>query len=213
MIELILTATLQTFVMLIVSGILGLALGIPLGLVLFLTQKGQRLTSPRLNFWIGLLTNLLRSIPYIILIVLMIPLTRLIVGSSIGLAAAIVPLSLGALLLVARMAEDAFKTVPKELLETGFALGATNSQTVFKILIPESLPSLVSGFTNILIMLVGFSAMSGAVGGGGLGDLAIRYGYQRYDVMMLVTIVLILIGLVQIIQMVGDALSKRLTHS
>lgn len=212
MIDLIFISTLQTLVMIIVAGAVGVTFGIPLGLVLFLTQKGQRLASPVLNFWVGLLTNLLRSIPYIILIVLMIPLTRLIVGSSIGLAASIVPLSLGALLLVARMAEDAFKSVPKELLETGFSLGATNHQIILKILIPESLPALASGLTNILIMLVGFSAMSGAVGGGGLGDLAIRYGYQRYDVIMLTAIVVVLIGLVQLIQMVGDKISKRLMH-
>lgn len=212
MMILLLKASLETLVMVFTSGLTGVIFGIPLGLLLYLTGPGGLIARPRTHFLFSISTNILRSIPYIILIVIMIPLTRLLVGSSIGLLASIVPLSVASFLLVARMAQDAFKTIAPELVETGVALGAPLPHIITKILLPESLPVLVSGFTNILIMLVGFSAMAGAVGGGGLGDLAIRYGYQRYDALMLLIIVVILVGLVQLIQTVGETLARKLSH-
>lgn len=212
MINLVMTATLETLIMLFIASGVGVLFGVPLGLFLYLTRKGNLMSHAAIHSALGLITNLLRSIPYIILIVLLIPLTRILAGSSIGLGASIVPLSLASILLTARMAEDAFKTVKVGLIETGTALGATHFQIVAKVILPESLPALTSGMTNVLIMLVGFSAMSGAVGGGGLGDLAIRYGYQRYDMTVLFIIVVILIGFVQLIQMAGDKISKKVTH-
>ncbi|MBX9697681.1 MAG: ABC transporter permease subunit [Alphaproteobacteria bacterium] len=212
MIDLVINATSETLTMVGIAGVMGVLLGVPLGLFLYLTRKGNLMSHAAIHGVLGLLTNLLRSIPYIILIVLLIPLSRILTGSSIGLAASIVPLSLASILLTARMAEDAFKTVAVGLIETGIALGAAHFQIVSKIILPESLPALTSGMTNVLIMLVGFSAMSGAVGGGGLGDLAIRYGYQRYDMTVLIIIVAILIGFVQLIQMAGDRISKKITH-
>src|SRR5262249_44040291 len=157
---------------------------------------------------LGSIVNAFRSIPYIILIVLLIPFTRLLVGSSIGLWAAIVPLAVAGFLLIARIGEEAFLTVPKELIETGQAMGATLRQIILKILIPEATPRLVGGITTIVINLIGFSAMAGAVGGGGLGDLAIRYGYQRYELVILAVIVIILVFFVQVVQMMGDYLIR-----
>lgn len=212
MIDLLMTATFETLIMIFVASAMGGLFGVPLGLFLYLTRKGNLMSNAAVHGTLGLITNLLRSIPYIILIVLLIPITRILAGSSIGLGASIVPLSLASILLTARTAEDAFKTVRVGLIETGIALGADHFQIITKIILPESLPTLISGMTNVLIMLVGFSAMSGAVGGGGLGDLAIRYGYQRYDMTVLVIIVAILIGFVQFIQMAGDRISKKITH-
>jgi D-methionine transport system permease protein len=141
---------------------------------------------------------------------LLTPLTRFLVGSSIGTTAALVPLTLASALLVTRMVEGALSTVPQGLVETGLAMGASRWQIIQKILLPEALPLIVSGMTTVIINVIGFSAMAGAVGGGGLGDLAIRYGYQRYDFYLLLWIVGILIVLVQVIQLLGDSLSQAL---
>lgn len=211
MTDLVLTATVETLVMVGVSTGIGLLLGLPIALVLYLYRPQGLKQNPVVYNLLGSVVNAFRSIPYIILIVLLIPLTRLLVGSSIGLWAAIVPLSVASFLLIARIGEEAFLTVPKELIETGQAMGATLQQIIHKILFPESLPRLVGGITTIIINLIGFSAMAGAVGGGGLGDLAIRYGYQRYDVFILVVIVIILVLFVQIVQMIGDHLVRVMT--
>lgn len=211
MMDLLLTATLETLIMVGISTSISLIIGLPIALMLYLYRPFGIKQNHYVYNILGSVVNAFRSIPYIILIVLLIPFTRLLVGTSIGLWAAIVPLSVAGLLLVARIGEEAFLTIPKELIETGQAMGATLQQIITKILIPEATPRLVGGITTIIINLIGFSAMAGAVGGGGLGDLAIRYGYQRYDLFILTVIVIILVFFVQVVQMMGDRIVKVMT--
>jgi D-methionine transport system permease protein len=212
MTALILKSLYETLLMVGISCLVGIAMGLPLAVLIFLTSPNNLWHCPWAYHSLSLVINALRSIPYIILIVLLIPLTRLMVGSSIGLAASIVPLSLASILLMSRFGEDALRTVPRDLIEMGLAMGASHAQIVFKILLQEALPRLAAGSCMMMINIIGYSAMAGAVGGGGLGDLAIRYGYQRYDVCTLLIIVALLIGLVQLVQTIGDALTKKLTH-
>lgn len=200
----------ETLQMVIVSMFLGVIFGVPLGTLLFASSpKG---INPNRGLYEGLsfFVNSARSIPYIILTILLIPITRLCIGSAIGTSAAIFPLTLAAILLIARVSEDALLNLPRTFIEIGQSMGATPLSIVRKILLPEALPSLVIQLTTIAINLVGFSAMAGTVGGGGLGDLAIRFGHQRYDVTLVVFIVIILIALVQLIQMMGNALAHYL---
>ncbi len=200
----------ETLQMVIVSLFLGIVFGLPLGTLLFASSpKGIK---PHRGFYEGLsfFINSARSIPYIILTILLIPMTRFCIGAAIGTSAAIFPLTLAAILLIARVSEDALLNLPRTFIEIGQSMGATSFAIIRKILLPEALPSLVIQFTTIAINLVGFSAMAGTVGGGGLGDLAIRFGHQRYDVTLVVFIVIILIILVQLIQMLGNALAFRL---
>jgi D-methionine transport system permease protein len=198
----------ETLLMVGISTVLGIAVGLPLGMMLFAcSPKGirpNRSLFESLSFFI----NYARSIPYIILTVLLIPFTRLCVGTSIGTLAAIFPLTLAAILLIARASEEAFLNLPRTFTEIGTSMGATPIRIFKVILLPEALPGLVIQLTTIIINLVGFSAMAGTVGGGGLGDLAIRYGYQRYDTALVVTIVVILIALVQVIQSTGNAMAR-----
>lgn len=210
MMFLLLEATLQTVVMIGVSTLAGGVMGLPLAVLLFTSDTGGLYENAALKRGVGFVVNALRSIPYIILIIALIPMTRLIAGSSIGTAAACVPLSLAAIMLMARVGEEALRTVPKGLIEAAQSMGATRFQIIMKVLLPECLPTLVGGSTLVIINLIGFSAMAGAIGGGGLGDLAIRYGYQRYQTDVVFQIVLILIALVQGIQMLGDGLARRL---
>lgn len=206
--DLIIQALFETLLMVFASSLIGIVFGFPLAMILFNYDK---MSKGKLFYHIlSFLVNASRSIPYIILVVLMIPFSRMIVGSSIGVYAAIIPLGVSAILLVARIIEDAFNNVASGLIEVGVAMGASKLQIFLKILIPEALPNIVAGITLVAINLVGFSAMAGAVGGGGLGDLAIRYGYQRYDLEILAIIVLILILLVQIIQIIGNKISNQL---
>lgn len=199
----------QTLYMIAVSGVLSVLLGIPLGVLLYTTRARQILANPWLSRMMGGLTNIIRSIPFIILLVAIVPLTRLIVGTSIGTNAAIVPLTLGAIPFVGRMVENALMEVAPGLIEAGQAMGASAWQIIVKILLPEALPGIINGITVTLVTLVNYSAMAGAVGGGGLGDLAIRYGYQRFDVGVMVFTIAILIILVQWIQMTGDACARH----
>lgn len=210
MTDLILQALMETILMVLISSIIGVIFGLPLAIILF--NSGNKGMSPcKITYnCLSLLINASRSIPYIILTVLMIPFSRMIVGSSIGVYAAIIPLGLSAILLMARIVEEALKSLPAGLIETGISMGASKLQVLQKILIPEALPSIVAGVTQVVINLVGFSAMAGAVGGGGLGDLAIRYGYQRYNLEVLAIIVFILIILVQILQTTGNIIAARL---
>jgi D-methionine transport system permease protein len=208
--ELIFSGLLETLLMVIASSVIGVLLGTPLAIVVFNTGPSGMAHCRWIHWFLGGLINSVRSVPYIILTVLLIPVSRILVGSSIGTLSAVVPLGVSATLLIARVIEDALKTVPKGLIEAGFSMGATQHQIMWKILIPEALPSIVSGLTLVMISLIGFSAMAGAVGGGGLGDLAIRYGYQRYQLGVLGIVVLILIVLVQITQWMGDRLTTRL---
>lgn len=208
----LLTALWQTIYMVLVSGGISIVIGIPLGVLLLTTRRGNLLGNYFINRLLSIIVNALRSIPFIILLVAIVPLTRLLVGTSIGTAAAIVPLTIGAIPFVARIVENALDEVAPGLVEAGLAMGATPWQVIVKILLAESLPSIVNGVTVTLVTLVSFSAMAGAVGGGGLGDLAIRYGYQRFDVKVMLLTIIILIILVQCLQMAGDRLASRLTH-
>jgi len=205
-------ATLDTLIMLFASLALTIVLGVPLGVLLFLTGEGQLAQSKLANRTLGLVINLLRSIPFVILLILMIPLTLLLVGTSLGVAGAIPPLVAGAAPFYARLVEGALREVPRVTIEAAQAMGATRFQIIVKGLLPETLPSLISGATVTAVALVSFTAMAGVVGAGGLGDLAIRYGYQRFQTdVMLVTVVLLIV-LVQLIQFAGDYLSRRFDY-
>lgn len=210
MTDLILHSFYESFLLILVPTIMGILIGIPIALFLWTHSPYGIRPKPFVEKFIKSGINVLRSIPFIILIVLLTPLTRYIVGSSIGVWAAIVPLSLTAILLIAKVSEDTFKTIDRSLIEMGLAMGASVTQIIQRILLPESLPSLISNIVTIIINLIGFSAMAGAVGGGGLGDLAIRYGYQRYDFTLLGVIVVILILMVEGVQKGGDYLYKKM---
>jgi len=210
MTSLIIQSSLETLLMIGASAILSVLIGIPLAILLWLTSPLGLAPHPYLRHMLDGFINAIRSIPYIILVILLMPMTRFVVGSSIGTLAAIIPLSLAGSLLVTRMVKDVFFNIDRGLIEVGLAMGASKRQIITKILLHEAMPSIVAGVTTVLINLVGFSAMAGAVGGGGLGDLAIRYGYQRYDFTLMVIIVVILIILVQAIQMTGDFISHTL---
>jgi len=211
MTSLLLQSFLETILMVGISAIISIIVGIPLAISLSITAPGGLYPHPWINHVLGGCVNAIRSIPYIILVVLLMPLTRIMVGSSIGTLAAIIPLSLAGALLVTRMVEDSLRGIKHELIEVGLAMGASKRQIITKILLYEAMPSITAGITTVLINLIGFSAMAGAVGGGGLGDLAIRYGYQRYDFFLMMIIVVILIALVQCIQMIGDFISRKLS--
>ena len=202
----------ETLVMVGTSGVVGALVGLPLGVLLFLTDRGGVLQSVAANRVMGLTVNAVRSTPFIILLVAVIPLTRVIVGTSIGTAAAVVPLTIACAPFFARLVETALREVDRGLIETAEALGATTRQIVFKVLLPEALPGIVAGLTITFVSLVGYSAMAGAIGGGGLGDLGIRYGYQRFLPEVMVAVVVILIVFVQLVQSFGDWLVRRLSH-
>ena len=212
MLGLFATSLWETVVMVGVSGFAGALIGIPLGVLLRLTDKGGAMQNLPVNRTLGAVVNAARSTPFIILLVAVIPLTRALVGTSIGTVAAIVPLTLSAAPFVARLVESALREVDGGLVEAAQAMGANTWQIVFKVLLPEALPGIAAGLTITLITLVGYSAMAGAIGGGGLGDLGIRYGYQRFlpDVMLAVVVVLIIF--VQVVQSLGDWLVRRLSH-
>ena len=193
-----------------------LILGLPLGVLLHVTSsedQGGIIPQPLFNNILGRIVNVLRSFPFIILMILLIPLSRLIVGTSIGTKATIVPLSIAAAPFVARIIESALKEVDPGVVQAAKAMGSTNSQIIIKVLILEAMPSLVSGVTLTIINLIGYSAMAGAIGGGGLGDLAIRYGYQRFRPSYMVAAVLVILILVEVIQVVGNKLSAKLLAS
>ena len=200
----------ETIYMVIVSMAISTAIGIPLGVLLHVTARGEILDAPMLNRTIGALVNAVRSIPFIILMVAIIPLTRLIVGSAIGTTAAMVPLVIASVPFIGRQVETSLREVPHGLVEAALAMGATPMQIITRILLPESIPGIVSQLTTVIIALVGESAMAGAIGGGGLGDLAIRYGYQRFRPDIMIATVVILIVLVQLVQLTGNALAARM---
>ncbi len=194
------------------SGFFGFLLGLPIGVILFLTRKGQLLENRFWNRILSVLVNIFRSIPFIILIVWMIPFTRSIVGTSIGIYAALVPLSIGVAPFIARLVENSLLEVPSGLIETARALGANPFQIIQKVLLPESLPSLINNAAITLITLVGYSAMGGAVGAGGLGQIGYQYGYIGYDAVIMNIVLVLLVILVFIIQFAGDTLSKKFNH-
>lgn len=212
MIALLLEATGETLLMVGVATAVAAVLGLPLGIVLVVTSPGHILERPAANRLLGAVVNATRSTPFVILLVAIIPFTRLVVGTSIGTAAAIVPLSIAAIPFVARLSETALREVDQGLVEAAQAMGAAPRQIVLKVLVPEALPGLVAGLTITVVSLIGYSAMAGAVGGGGLGDVGIRYGYQRFQPEVMAAVVVILIVLVQGIQSIGDHLARRVNH-
>ena len=212
MLDLFASSLWETLVMVGISGLVGGLIGVPLGVFLRLTDHGGVLENGPLNKLVGWLVNAVRSTPFIILLVAIIPFTRFITGSSIGTAAAVVPLTIAAAPFVARLVESALREVDQGLIEAAQAMGATTGQIVWKVLLPEALPGIVAGLTISFVSLTGYSAMAGAVGGGGLGDLGIRYGYQRFLPDVMLAVVLILIVFVQAIQSLGDWAVRRLSH-
>ena len=210
MIPLLTKALGETVYMVAVSMAIASIIGVPLGVLLHTTDKGQILESLPLNQTIGSIVNALRSIPFIILMVAIIPLTRFLVGSAIGTTAAIVPLVIASIPFIGRQVETSLKEVPAGLVEAAQSMGATPAQIITKVLLPEAMPGIVSQLTTVIIALVGESAMAGAIGGGGLGDLAIRYGYQRFRPEIMLATVVILIVLVQLVQFLGNTLAKKL---
>lgn len=203
------SATIDTIYMVAVAGLIGSLIGLPIGIFLATSGKDELFPAPTLNRIVGLIVNATRSTPFIILVVAIIPFTRLLTGTSIGTKAAIVPLTIATIPFVARLVEAAIREIDKGLIEAARAMGATPMQIVFKVLLAEARPALTLALTMTIVSLIGYSAMVGAVGGGGLGDLGIRYGYQRFmpDVMLVVVIVLIV--LVQAVQSAGDGMARR----
>lgn len=212
MIQLLMKGTWETVVMTFLSGLFGFILGLPTGVMLFLTRQGQLMENKWTNRILSVVVNIFRAIPFIILIVWMIPFTRMLVGTSIGVKAALVPLSIGAAPFVARMVENSLLEVPAGLIEAARALGARPMQIVRKVLLPEALPSIINGASIALISLVGYSAMGGAVGAGGLGQIGYQYGYVGYDVVVMNTVLILLVAFVFLIQFMGDYFSKRMDH-
>ena len=210
MIPLLSKALGETVYMVAVSMVIASAIGIPLGVLLHTTGRGQILEAPAWNRILGAVVNAIRSIPFIILMVAIIPLTRLLVGTAIGTTAAMVPLIIAAVPFIGRQVETSLTEVPYGLVEAALSMGATPLQIIRRVLLPEAMPSIVAQLTTVIISLVGESAMAGAIGGGGLGDLAIRYGYQRFRPDVMIATVVILIILVQLVQFAGNLLAKRL---
>lgn len=202
----------ETVFMTLASGFFGFLIGLPVGIILFLTRKNQLMESVLYNRVLSIIVNIFRSIPFIILIVWLIPFTRALIGTSIGVYAALVPLSIGAAPFIARLVENSLLEVPRGLIETARALGASPMQIIYKVLLPEALPSLINNATITLITLVGYSAMGGAVGAGGLGQIGYQYGYVGYNLVIMNIVIVLLIALVFCIQFVGDRLSKFFNH-
>lgn len=201
--------TLDTLYMVGVSTFFTVALGLPLGVLLVITDEKGLSRSPVINQTLGFIVNIARSLPFIILLVVVIPFTRLVAGTTIGATAAIVPLSLAAIPFFARVAESGLREVDRGLVEAAQAMGCSNGQIILKVLIPEAMPSLILGVALTVISLISYSAMAGAIGGGGLGDLAIRYGYQRFETGVMIATVLLLVVMVQGIQALGNKLALK----
>jgi D-methionine transport system permease protein len=210
LIRIIIEATIDTLTMVAVAGLLGTVFGVPLGVFLATSRKGELFAAPLFNAALGFVVNVTRSTPFIILVVAIVPFTRLLAGTSIGTVAAIVPLTVAATPFIARIVEGAIREVDHGLIEAARAMGASPLQIVGKVLLPEALPAIALGLTLAAVSLLGFSAMVGAVGGGGLGDLGIRYGYQRFMPEVMAIVVAVLVLLVQSTQTLGDHLARKL---
>ncbi|EHL31670.1 methionine ABC transporter permease [Legionella drancourtii] len=204
-------ATGETLYMVVISTLFAVLLGLPLGTLLYSSKQVK--PRPKLHKALAVFINMARSVPFIILLVAIIPFTRLIVGTSIGMNAAIVPLTLGAIPFFARLVDNVYQSLPNGLIETGYAMGASTKQIIWHILLPEAKPALIHAITVTAITLVNYSAMAGTVGAGGLGTLAINYGYQRFDAGVMISTVIVLIIMVQLTQMLGDYLAKRFLHN
>lgn len=212
LLDLMYQGTAETLYMVGVAALFTLLLGLPIGVLLVVTRKEGVLPLPRVNMVLGLLINIGRSLPFVVLLIALIPLTRLLVGTTLGSTAAIVPITLGAFPFFARVVENALDEVDKGRVEAVLAMGGSGWHVVAKALLPEALPALLAGLTLTVVMLIGFSSMAGVIGGGGLGDLAIRYGYQRFDDQVMAGTVVILLLLVQLVQGVGDRVVRALAH-
>ena len=208
-INLLLQGFLETVQMTVISTVVAVLLGVPLGVILVITSRGHIMQNEAVNKVLGAIVNATRSIPFIILMVAIIPFTRLVAGTSIGPTAACVPLTLAAIPFLARLVETAIKEVNGGVIEAAQSMGATPLQIIWKVLLPEALPTLIDNITVLIVNLISYSAMAGAIGGGGLGDIAIRYGYQRFQGDVMLATIVILIVLVQVIQSAGDYLSRK----
>lgn len=211
-VELLLNATGETLYMVLLAGLFTLLIGLPLGVLLFISRRDGLLPLPRVNRVLGAVINLGRSLPFVVMLIALIPLTRLIVGTTLGSTAAVVPITIGAFPFFARIVETALDEVDKGRIEAIVAMGGDIRHVILKVLLPEALPALVAGVTLTLVMLIGFSSMAGVIGGGGLGDLAIRYGYQRFNNQIMVVTVIVLVLLVQGVQSLGDRCVRSLAH-
>ncbi|MDP4159214.1 MAG: methionine ABC transporter permease [Bacillota bacterium] len=212
LLQLISPAVGETLYMVIVSTLLAYVIGLPLGVILVVTSPGHILPNPWVERILGTLINILRSAPFIILLVAFIPFTRILVGTSIGTTAAIVPLVISAAPFVARVVESSLKEVPYGVIEAALSMGASPLQIIQKVLLPEAKASLILGVTITTISVIGYTAMAGAVGGGGLGDLAIQYGYNRFRTDIMIVTVVILVVIVQGLQSLGTTLARKISH-
>jgi D-methionine transport system permease protein len=212
LLSLLLDGTLDTLYMVSLAALFTIIIGLPLGILLFLTRRDGVLPTPKMNHIIGGVVNVGRSLPFIVLLIALIPFTRIIVGTTLGSTAAVVPITIGAFPFFARVVENALDEVDKGRIEAILSMGGNIWHIIGKVLLPEALPALLAGMTLTIVMLIGFSSMAGVIGGGGLGDLAIRYGYQRFNNQVMVGTVVILIAMVQLVQSVGNHLVRRLAH-
>lgn len=210
--DLMINATLETLYMVALAAIFTVAIGLPVGVLLFLTRKEGIIPNRTLSVVLNCVVNIGRALPFVILLIAMIPVTRLIVGTALGSTAAVVPITLGAFPFFSRIVENALDEVDRGRIEAVVAMGGSHWHIVSRVLLPEALPALVAGITLTTVMLIGFSAMAGVVGGGGLGDLAIRYGYQRFDNTLMAATVIVLLALVLVVQKSGDRLVRSLSY-
>jgi D-methionine transport system permease protein len=202
----------ETATMVGASAVLSTLIGLPLGIALVVTAPGQFLERPALNRVVGTISNLVRSTPFIILMVAIIPFTRLVAGTSVGTTAAIVPLTIAIIPLYARLTEAAMREVDQSLIEAAQSMGATPFQIIRKVLLPEALPGIVAAQTVTLVSLIGYSAVAGTIGGGGLGDLGVRFGYQRFMPEVMLAVVVVLVAIVQSVQFLGDWTARAVNH-
>ncbi|MBD9553173.1 ABC transporter permease [Pantoea sp. PNT01] len=210
--ELLLNATGETLYMVLLAALFTVAIGLPVGVMLFLTRPKGILPNRGISLLLNTLVNTGRALPFVVLLIALIPFTRLLVGTTLGSTAAIVPITLGAFPFFARIVENALDEVDRGRIEAVVSMGGTLWHIVSRVLLPEALPALVAGVTLTIVMLIGFSAMAGVVGGGGLGDLAIRYGYQRFDNQIMTATIVVLLALVMLIQKLGDRLVRSLAY-
>lgn len=208
--ELIMTPILQTLYMVFASSFFGILVGLPIGIIVYVTAENKIMEHIWIHQILGGVINILRSFPFIVLMIFILPLSRIIIGTSIGTSASILPLSIAAAPFIARLVENALLEIDEGIIEAARSMGSTNFQIITKVLLPESMPSLVNGITLTIINLIGCSAMAGAVGAGGLGDLAIRYGYYRFQTDIMIIAIILIIVLVQLVQITGDFVANKL---
>ncbi|WP_181016666.1 MULTISPECIES: methionine ABC transporter permease [Enterobacteriaceae] len=208
----LLNGTLETVYMVALAAFFTVLIGLPIGVLLYISRANGLLPMPKTNAVLGAIINLGRSLPFIVLLIALIPFTRLLIGTTLGSTAAVVPITIGAFPFFARLTENALDEVDSGRIEAILSMGGSVWHVIAKALLPEALPTLLAGITLTVVMLIGFSSMAGVIGGGGLGDLAIRYGYQRFNDQVMVGTVVILVALVQGVQMTGDRLVRRLAH-